>query len=202
MQIETERGTVNTHQPDDRQQLRCACGSTTFTVGQFTYNTQEFDSQTEDWSASDYCYESDYVVCVECDECGADCTDLAALDATDFPRVFHEAFPERRPIPCGERRDVLVPPMRIEGRYGAAKDARWALRASSLGGDHALELWRGNGLEKWPLLTIPGSLDALLAHVKAVYELLLDTQAQAVAEKRAREATAANLAAATELLGE
>jgi len=66
----------------EKQIITCpVCGSQRLKVGQFTYNTQEYDQTQEEWGSSDYYCEGDLVVSVFCQHCsenGVD-TDLTKL---------------------------------------------------------------------------------------------------------------------------
>ena len=140
-----------------------ACGHTEFTVGQWQWATQTYDALTDQWGSSRFAYEGDQVVGLHCVNCESDCT-AAAMAAGwelvhDTPLVRHD-----------QREGVAIcPPLRIQGRNGRSRSARWAV-----GEQGRLRLWRGWTNERHPLLEFDAELPTLIQMTKELLELLLD----------------------------
>ena len=146
--------------------LTCPCGSTVFDVGQYTWNTQQFDAGADDWGSSDYSYEDEIVVHVKCADCETDVTDQAIAKGW---RIFHDHALLRAVRRTGT---VPMPPIHITGRNGESKKARLELTDGG-----ALELWRGWSNEQAPLLTIDiCQVQRGIELTTMLLELLLDRQ--------------------------
>jgi hypothetical protein len=156
----------------------CACGSHEFTVGQWQWATQAYDADRDEWGSSQFAYEGDQVVQVVCTHCEADCTPIAMAAGWD---VVHDTSLERH----DQREGVAIcPPVRILGRNGVARRARFAVGEAGY-----LRLWRGWTNERHPLLEFTAPLPTLIRMVKELLELLCDRyESDRAAERAARRA--------------
>ena len=153
-------------------ELSCpACGSTQFKVGQFTWNTQDYDAENDDWGDSKNSYEGDIAIDVQCAACEFDCTALAVIHGYD---ITHE-HGLRRHVP--PREIVKMPsPIRLLGQNGAIRKAYWRLNGNDL------EFWLGTPQERFPHLTIAVSNSQ--GWLTQLMEMVLDVEAARTDELR------------------